>query len=104
MTKRICFECDHRYVGNINCPACLEPAGEPLEEDVEPSIALLECGWTLKKHNGHYVFYDEEGDFVAEGETLFDALGSVEKNLRLRMQFTGIALANSAIPKGGIEA
>lgn len=104
MTKRICFECDHRYVGNINCPACLEPAGEPYEVEASPDKVLLKCGWTLEKHNGHYTFYDEEGDFVAKGNTLHNALESMEKNLRLRMQFTGIALANSAIPKGGIEA
>ena len=32
MIKRICLECDHRYTGGIVCPACGEPAGEPIDE------------------------------------------------------------------------
>ena len=30
---RICFERDHRYVGDIYCPECDEPSGEPIEQE-----------------------------------------------------------------------
>jgi len=30
--NRICFECDHKYKGDLKCPACKEPAGEVLED------------------------------------------------------------------------
>ena len=29
--KRICFECDHSYEGDLKCPQCGVSAGEPLE-------------------------------------------------------------------------
>lgn len=30
VADRVCFECDHRYTGHLECPACAEPAGEPI--------------------------------------------------------------------------
>ena len=35
--------------------------------------ALLDCGWTIRKKEGHYCFYDEEGVFVAKGQTIAEA-------------------------------
>ena len=29
---RSCLECDHRYTGPCCCPACGEPAGEPVDD------------------------------------------------------------------------
>ena len=31
-TARCCFECDHAYVGGIECPECGSMAGEPMGE------------------------------------------------------------------------
>ena len=30
VAESICFEFDHRYTGHLECPACAEPAGEPI--------------------------------------------------------------------------
>ena len=32
MTERSCLACDHRYTGGVRCPACAEPAGEPVDD------------------------------------------------------------------------
>lgn len=51
-TARCCFECDHAYIGGIECPECGAMAGEPMGEgeaekdgevevDKNPSIQTL---------------------------------------------------------------
>ncbi len=34
--KRICFECDHRYVGDERCPKCGYFSGEPIPAKKNP--------------------------------------------------------------------
>lgn len=30
---RACLECDHIYQGDIYCPECDQPSGEPIEQE-----------------------------------------------------------------------
>ena len=66
--------------------------------------ALLDCGWTMESKNGHFYFYDEEGDFVARGPTIAEAIIAVEMNLKLMYMAVSKELAQNALPEGGIEA
>jgi len=34
-TSRTCFECNFCYLGEIHCPKCGQPAGEPLAQGAE---------------------------------------------------------------------
>jgi rRNA maturation protein Nop10 len=38
---RICFECDTVYTGDIYCPKCGEPSGEPLPEPVAEDDTIV---------------------------------------------------------------
>jgi hypothetical protein len=40
-TDRICFECDHKYKGDLKCPQCGKGSGEPVGEYDEGMLAAV---------------------------------------------------------------
>lgn len=71
---------------------------------VRDGEALLDCGWTMRIKEGHYYFYDEEGVFVAKGQTIAEAIVSVEISMKLRFMACSQSVVENALPEGGIEA